>query len=81
MVEGGHNGGLLEEEEKYFLFIMYISCRNHPLSFRYKAQIVCRLSSPGCWMNQEHNFNVEIKSFFCFTTNNSLPVRIFRRPK
>ena len=21
-------------------------------------------TSPGCWMNQEHNFKVEIKSFF-----------------
>ena len=21
-------------------------------------------TSPGCWMNQEQNFNVEIKSFF-----------------
>ena len=31
-------------------------------------------TSPGCWMNQEQNFNVEIKSLFCFTTNNSLPV-------
>ena len=33
-------------------------------------------TSPGCWMNQEQNFNVDSgnKVLFCFTTNNSLPV-------